>query len=391
MSIVNQDIVVTPFALDGSANTEKKQFIELAYRINKDVAHWVPPLRSDVNELLNPQKNPFFKHADVQLFLAHRNGEVVGRISAHIDHLAIAQPINQGMGSGTGNWGMLEAEDRQITQALISAAEDWLRSRDMHRVLAPLSLSVWDEPGVLTKGQDHNPAIMMGHHPIHYSQWIAENGYNPAKDLVTYDLEITNGYPEIVNRIVKSGERSKRINVRKVDKKNFDKEAKIILDILNDAWSSNWGFVPLSDDEIAYVGKKLKPIVFEDLIMITEYDETPIAFMIVLPDINEVLHGLKGSLFPFGWAKLLHFLRKPKVRTVRVPLMGVLQEYQSSRLASQSAFMMIEYIRRIAVSKYGASRAEIGWILDDNQGMNSIATAIDSDINRVYTLYEKDL
>lgn len=385
------DITISPFALDGSAKNEKKQFIEIAYQLNSHDPNWIPPLRSDINELLNPKKNPFFKHAEVQLFLAKKGNDIVGRISAHIDHLALNQPVEQGMGPGTGNWGMLEAQDEHIAAALINAAENWLRKQGMKRALAPLSLSIWDEPGVLTKGQDYKPLIMMGHHPIDYSRWIASNGYNAAKELVTYDLEISQGFPKIVNRIVKSGERNDKINVRKVDKKNFDKEAKIIMNILNDAWSSNWGFVPLSDDEIAYVGKKLKPIVFEDLIMITEYEGEPIAFMIVLPNINEVLSDLKGSLFPFGWAKLLNWIRKPKSHYVRVPLMGVLQKHQSSRLASQVAFMMIEYIRQASVANYQASKAEIGWILDDNQGMNAIATAIESEVNRVYTIYEKDL
>lgn len=385
------DIIISPFALDGSAKNEKKQFIEIAYRLNSHNPNWVPPLRSDINELLNPEKNPFFKHADVQLFLAKKGDEIVGRISAHIDHLALAQPAEQGMGPGTGNWGMLEAQDENIAAALIDTAENWLREQGMKRILAPISLSIWDEPGVLTKGHENKPLIMMGHHAKETSQWIMANGYTIAKELVTYDLEITQGFPKIVNRIVKSGERNDKINVRKVDKKNFDKEAQIIMNILNDAWSSNWGFVPLTDDEIAYVGKKLKPIVFEDLIMITEYEGEPIAFMIVLPNINEVLIDLKGSLFPFGWAKLLNWVRKPKVQSVRVPLMGVLQKHQSSRLASQVAFMMIEYIRRAAVPNYKASRAEIGWILDDNQGMNAIATAIESEVNRVYTIYEKDL
>ncbi len=385
------DIIISPFALDGSAKNEKKQFIEIAYLLNSHNPNWVPPLRSDINELLNPEKNPFFKHADVQLFLAKKGDEIVGRISAHIDHLALAQPAEQGMGPGTGNWGMLEAQDENIAAALIDTAENWLREQGMKRILAPISLSIWDEPGVLTKGHENKPLIMMGHHAKETSQWIVANGYTAAKELVTYDLEITQGFPKIVNRIVKSGERNDKINVRKVDKKNFDKEAQIIMNILNDAWSSNWGFVPLTDDEIAYVGKKLKPIVFEDLIMITEYEGEPIAFMIVLPNVNEVLIDLKGSLFPFGWAKLLNWIRKPKTRYVRVPLMGVLQKHQSSRLASQVAFMMIEYIRRAAVPNYKASRAEIGWILDDNQGMNAIATAIESEVNRVYTIYEKDL
>lgn len=385
------EIIVSPFALDGSAKKEKKQFIELAYTLNAHDPYWVAPLRMDIAELLNPNKNPFFKHAEVQLFLAKKGDEIIGRISAHIDHLALAQPIEQGMGPGTGNWGMLEAADKETADALIKAAENWLRDKGMHRVLAPLSLSIWDEPGILTKGQDHSPMVMMGHHPIEYSQWIAANDYHAVKDLVTYDLDISGGFPPIVDKIVKSGERNSKINIRKVNKKNFAQEAAIILGILNDAWSQNWGFVPLSDDEIAYVGKKLKPIVFEDLIMITEYEGRPIAFMIVLPDLNEALKGLNGSLLPFGWAKLLNWLRKPQVRSLRVPLMGVLKEYKSTRLASQVAFMMIEYIRRVAVPHFKASRAEIGWILDDNQGMNAIATAIESKVNRIYTLYEKNL
>jgi len=177
-------IDIIPFSLH--SKREKKQFIELTYRLNKDDPHWVPPLRSDINELLNPTKNPFFKHADVQLFLAKRDDKVVGRISAHIDHLALAQPIEQGMGPGTGNWGMLEAEDQETASALIQAAETWLRDQGMHRVLAPLSLSIWDEPGLLTKGQDHSPTVMMGHHPKQYGEWISANEYNTIKEFKYY-------------------------------------------------------------------------------------------------------------------------------------------------------------------------------------------------------------
>jgi hypothetical protein len=165
----------------------------------------------------------------------------------------------------------------------------------------------------------------------------------------------------------------------------------VILAILNDAWSDNWGFVPLTQPEIDDVGKKLKPIVFEDLIRIAELDGEPVAFMITLPDMNEAIKPLNGSLLPFGWAKLLLWLRKPKVRTMRVPLMGVLKRLQSSRMASQLAFMMIEYIRRDAIAHYGASRGEIGWVLDDNQGMIAIADAINSKVNRIYQVYQRDL
>ena len=195
----------------------------------------------------------------------------------------------------------------------------------------------------------------------------------------------------MVQRIIAAGEKNARIRIRKVDKSRFDEEARIILAILNDAWSDNWGFVPLTQPEIDDVGKKLKPLVFEDLIMISELDGEPVAFMVTLPDLNEPLKPLKGSLLPFGWIKLLLWLRKPKARTMRVPLMGVVKRLQSSRMASQLAFMMIEYIRRAAVPNYGASRGEIGWILDDNQGMIAIADTIESRINREYLIYQKPI
>jgi len=195
----------------------------------------------------------------------------------------------------------------------------------------------------------------------------------------------------LIQRIVASGEKNPRIRIRGVDKSRFDAEARLILDILNDAWSDNWGFVPFTDTEIAYAGKKFKPIVREDLIMVAEYDGEPVAFMMTLPDLNEVLKPMGGSLFPFNWAKLLLWLRKPAARTMRVPLMGVRKRLQASRLASQLAFMMIEYIRRNSVATYGAERGEIGWILDDNQGMVAIADAIESKVNKEYVIYGKSL
>ncbi len=370
---------------------DRRQFVDYPYRLYATDPNWVPPLRNEVHALITPGKNPWFEHGRAQLFLAERAGSIVGRISAHIDDLALAQPSAQGMGPGTGNWGLMEAEDADVAHALIHSAESWLRGEGMVRALGPLSLSIWDEPGFLTRGHDHPPTVMMGHNRADYGPWAEALGYAPAKQLLTYEVPIVDGFPEIVNRIVASGEKSSRIRIRQVDKGQFDAEAAIILGILNDAWSQNWGFVPLTAAEIAHVGKKLKPLVYADLIRIAELEGRPVAFMIVLPDLNEALKPLGGSLFPFGWARLLWWLRAPKVRTMRVPLMGVVKELQASRLASQLAFMMIEYIRRDAVARYGASRGEIGWILEDNQGMVAIADAIVSTVNKVYTIYEKKL
>jgi hypothetical protein len=290
-----------------------------------------------------------------------------------------------------GQWGMFEAADAEVAAELIARAEDFLRGRRMKKAQGPYSLSIWDEPGLLVQGFDHSPTVMMGHNKAAYEPWVEAAGYKGVKDLYTYDLDISGGLPPLIQRIVASGERNPRIVIRKVDKSRFDEEAALILGILNDAWSDNWGFIPLSDEEIAYAGKKLKPIVFEDLIRVAEVEGEPVAFMITLPDLNELTRDLNGRLFPFGWAKLLWRLRTPQVRTMRVPLMGVVKRLQATRLASQLAFMMIEYTRRDAIVRYGCTRSEIGWILDDNVGMRSIAETIDSRINRVYRIYEKAL
>lgn len=382
-----QNIVIRPV----TSKSEKKIFVETAYRLNADDPNWVPPLKTEVYALLNPKKNPFFEHATVQLFLAHENGRPVGRISAHIDHLALTQPAEQGMGPGTGNWGMLEAKNADVAARLVEAAEQWLKEQGMHRVLAPLSLSVWDEPGLLTKGHDHPPTLMMGHNKAEYQTWIEDLSYQTVKELFTYHLPVKDGFPPLIGKIVSSAERNKKLKIRKVDKKHFDRDAKIILEILNDAWSDNWGFVPFTDAEIDYAGKKFKTIVYEELIMIAEIDGEPVAFMLTLPDLNEATKEMGGKLFPFNWLKLLWWLKFPKSSTMRVPLMGVKKELQASRLASQMVFMMIEYIRRSAVAKFGTERGEIGWILEDNQGMVAIAEAIEAKINRVYTLYEKEI
>ncbi len=370
---------------------DRKIFIDLPFRLYADDPNWVPPLKSEALGLITPEKNGWFSHAKAQLFLAEEDGRVVGRISAHIDTLALTMPPEQGFGRGVGQWGLMEAERQDIFQALLARAEAWLREQGMTRALGPISMSIWEEPGLLIDGYDHPPTIMMGHAKREYRGWIEWANYRPIKQLMTYEVDVTKQFPPIVQRIIKSGEKNARITVRNVDKTKFEDEAAIILSILNDAWKDNWGFVPLTPPEIKDVGVKLKPIVFNDLIRIAELDGKPVAFMITLPDLNEAIKPLNGSLLPFGWAKLLWWLRKPKVRTVRVPLMGVVKELQASRMASQLAFMMIEYIRRASVENYGAQRAEIGWILDDNQGMRSIAETIESRVNKVYQVYERTL
>jgi hypothetical protein len=369
----------------------RKRFVDLGLAFSARVPNAVPQLRSEKLELVDPRKNPFFGHARAQLFIAHRGGAPVGRISAHIDQLALAMPPDQGFGPGTGLFGYFDAEDEQVAHALLAAAEGWLSHQGMNRVLGPISMSIWEEPGLLVRGQDHPPRIMMGHHPEHYAAWIEAAGYVRAKTLHTYELDITHDFPPIVRRIVKSGERNPRIAIRPVNKARWDEDAETVLAILNDAWSENWGFVPFTPEEVAYASKKLKPIIHEELNMIAELDGKPVAFMLTFPDVNDVLARIDGRLFPLGWLQMLRWLRQPRGSDMRVPLMGVLKELHNSRLASQLAFMMISAIREQAHGKFRSTRGELGWILEDNQGMVAIADAIESRINREYAIYEKHL
>jgi len=388
--VAQSEIVIT----EVNDKAGREAFVDLNYRLNAHDPNFVPQLRSEEIGRYTPGENPYFEHARCQLFLARRGGSVVGRIAAHIDELALAQPAEQGMGPGTGMWGALQAEDAGIAAALIARAEQWLRVQGMTRVLAPMTLSVWEEPGLLVKGFDHPPMIMMGHNSPEQREWIEGAGYAAAKSLLTYDLDVTQPFPPLIQRIVQSGEKNARIRIRNVNLKTFDREVEIICAILNDAWSENWGFVPFTPNEIAYTAKKMKPLVKPELVRIAEYDGEPVAFMITLPDANQIqlkAVGRHGKPSLLGWIRLGLWMLRTRPADMRVPLMGVVKRLQSTRMASQLAFMMIEGIRQASVARYQSQRGEIGWILDDNQGMNAIAEAINASVNKEYRVYAKAL
>lgn len=369
------------------SRADRRAFVDLPWALYAADPAWVPPLKSEMHALIGGAKsNPWFLHGRAAFFLARRDGRVVGRISAQVCDLV------QQRRPGLGQWGLFECvDDPEVASALIAAAESWLRAQGMTRSQGPISISIWDEPGLLVQGFDTSPMVMMGHHLPYYERHVLAAGYAGVKDLQTWDLPVAGGFPERVNKIVALGERNARIRIRELDMSRYDEEASLLLDILNDAWGENWGFVPLTPDEIRYVGKKLKPIAYPHLVRIAEYDGEPVAFMIALPDINQLTKGMNGSLLPFGWAKLLWQLRNPRTRWFRVPLMGVRPALQGSRVASMIAFMMIEYIRRAGVARHDAEFAEVGWILEDNGPMLSIAEAIEARIRKIYRVYERDL
>lgn len=362
-----------------------KAFIHLPWSLYADDPAWVPPLISEVKALLGVG-NPYFKHARARYWLAWRDGQPVGRISAQVDDL-----VQTHMSPGTGQWGMFEAvNDPLVVCALFKEAESWLKTQGMTRSLGPFSLSIWDEPGLLVDGFKDPPCLMMGHHKPEYSALVEANGYRKIKDLYAYLLDITQSFPQRILRMVEAGDANPRIKMRKADPAHYTREVTLILDILNDAWSDNWGCTPLTDAEIAYAAKKLKPIVKPDLVRICEFDGEPVAFMIVVPDVNELQRDLNGRLLPFGWAKLLWRLRKPFTQRVRVPLMGVRKSLQSSRYGALMALMLIEHIRRATVGVY-SNQGELSWIDEDNLPMRNILESINCYIYKTYRIYEKSL
>lgn len=378
----SSDLTIRPVR----SKQDKKAFVDFAWDVYKDDPAWVPPLKDEVHGLITPGKNPWFEHARAEFWLAERGGKVVGRISAQVDDL-----VQQYMEKGIGNWGFLDALDETTAHALIETAEDWLKKQGMTRSLGPISLSIWDEPGLEIEGFDQDPTAMMGHHRREYRAWIERAGYEKAKDLLTYEVNIAHWDDPKINRLIAAGERRRNIRIRMVDKSKFNEEARTILNLLNDAWSDNWGYIPLTQAEIAYAGKKLKPIIYNELVRVAEVDGEPVAFMITIPDINELIKDLNGELFPFNFIKLLWRLRKPRTRRVRVPLMGVAKKLHHTRLASMLAFMMIESTRREAVNKFGTTIGEFGWILEDNKGMLSIAELPGANINHRYRIFDKAL
>ena len=376
------DVTIHPV----TTKAERKAFVDFAWEVYRNDPAWVPPLKDEVMGLLTPGKNPWFEHGRAALWVARRNGRIVGRISAQVDDL-----VQDHMAPGTGQWGMFEALDGNAAAALIETAEDWLRGQGMIRALGPIRISIWDEPGLEIEGFHEPPTVIMGHHRPEYEAWIEAAGYAKATDLLAYEVDIAHWWNEAIARLIAMGEKNPRLRIRTVDKSRFDEEAQVILGLLNDAWSDNWGYVPLTASEIAYAGKKLKPIIYNELVRVAEYDGEPVAFMITLPDINELTRDLNGELFPFNWAKLLWRLRRPRTKRARVPLMGVAKKLHGTRLASQLAFMLIEFTRRDAVGKFGIEIGEFGWILEDNKGMLSIAELPGARVNHRYRIYEKSL
>lgn len=359
-------------------------FIRVPWKIYKDDPHWVPPLVAERKSALS-SKHPFFKHAKWRAWIAYRNGEPVGRISAQIDDLHLKRH-----GTKTGFFGLIEAiEDPEVFKALFKAAENWLRSEGMHELMGPFNLSINQDLGILIEGFDSPPYIMMGHAPVYYGAAIEGCGYRPAQDLLAYGLDSgTLAIPRVMQSLIKrSGD---RIKVREFNSKSKSAELESMRDVFNDAWKNNWNFTPFTQEEFNLIGKELLMAAPRNFIQFAEVDGEDAAFIVLLPNINEITADLNGRLLPFGWAKLFWGLKINFPKSARVALMGVRQKYQNTRFGPALAYMIINAVMEAGKAR-GLERVEMSWILEHNHGVRNIIESVGGQITKRYRMYEKEL
>jgi hypothetical protein len=365
---------------------DKKQFLDVPFSIYGRGSNWVAPLYFERFEHLDPKKNPYFKHAEAQLFLAESDGKPVGRISAQICQLHLERHKD-----ATGQFGFLEApDDPKVFSALFDVAQNWLRSRGMKHVRGPFSFSINDEMGLLIKGFEKPPSMMMGHALPYYAKRVEAAGFKKAKDVIAYDFDTSKPLQRTLTLAYERALRSKDISVRALDKKNLDRELAIIMGIFNDAWSNNWGFVPFTAEEVKALGVNFKMLLKNEYIAIASYKGEPAAFVVTVPNINEWFDGMDGKLLPFGWAKLASHVIKAKPKTIRMPLMGIRKQFHDSLLGSSLALTVIETVRRYHTSR-GVTNGELSWILEDNLPMRHIIETFGAAPYKTYRIYEKFL
>lgn len=359
-------------------------FIRVPWNIYKNDPNWVPPLIAERKEAFSP-KHPYFKHAAWRAWIAYQDGKPVGRISAQVDQLH-----QQHYDSKTGFFGLVEAPDNnEIFATLFEAAENWLKEQGMKKVSGPFNLGINQEIGILVDGFDSPPYFMMGHSPRYYDSAIKRCGYEQAQDLLAYELDSgTLTIPRVMQALInRTGD---RIQVRNLDRRNKHDELEIMRDIFNDAWQNNWNFVPFTRDEFYAIGKELLMVLPKDFIQIATIDGEDSAFVVLLPNLNEVIANLNGRLLPFGWARLLWRLKVKFPKSGRVPLMGVRQKYQNTRFGPALAYMTIKGAIDAGKAR-GFERAEMSWILDHNHGVRNIIESIGGEITKRYRMYEKSL
>jgi hypothetical protein len=364
------------------AETKKdlKTFIRFPWKVYKDDPNWVPPLIADIKEKLNRRKNPFFEHADVDLFLAYNKNEVTGRIAAIVD-----RNHNKFHNEKVVFFGLYESfNDLETAKRLLGRVSEWGRDRGMEVLRGPMNLSMNDECAFLAEGFDSPPVIMMSYNPGYYLDIMEKCGLVKAKDLYAFFMTRDHETAEKVQQIVEKIKEESTITVRTADMKNLREEAERIKSIYNDAWEKNWGFVPWTDREMDHMVKKLKQIADPSLVIFAEDQGKPIGFAFGIPNYNEVIKRMNGKLFPLGIVKLL--LYRKNIKSMRAVVFGILKEYRMTGVS----YLLYSELEKNGVAA-GYEWCEMSWQLEDNEPINRFVASIGGKVYKIYRIFEKKI
>ncbi|MBK5219157.1 MAG: hypothetical protein JJE35_05155 [Thermoleophilia bacterium] len=365
---------------------ELKRFVKVPFHLHRNHPQWVTPLVFERMEFLDRGKNPYFEHAEAEFFVAERDGEPVGRISAQVDHR-----WDEFQGGSDAMFGFFETtDDREVAVALIDAASEWAAAQGRQRILGPMDFTTNDEVGILIEGYERRPMILEPWHPPYYRELIEAEGFEKAMDMLMWELQFGDlkegeQFDPSIHAAAKKALDDEGITIRNMRKRDMAGEVRRFMDVYNEAWGNNWGFVPITDAEIEFQAKNLKQVLNEDWTFMAEKDGEVVGAALTLPDINQVMAKLNGRLLPFGWARFL--LGKRKIDQLRVFALGVTHAYRHTGVAAGL------YLRHLEeASKPGAIEGgEMGWILETNKSMNRAMEGMGGKVVKRYRLYERSL
>jgi hypothetical protein len=365
---------------------ELKRFVKVPFHLHRDHPQWVPPLVFERMEFLNRKKNPYFEHAEAEYFLAERDGEAVGRITVQVDGR-----WDEFQGGSDAMFGFFEAvEDREVVAALLGAASEWAVAKGRDRILGPMDFTTNEEIGILIEGYERRPMILEPWHPPHYRELIEAEGFAKAMDVLMWELQFGSlkegeRFDPSIHAAAQKGLEDEGIAIRNLRKSEMAAEVRRFTDVYNEAWGSNWGFVPITDAEVEFQAKNLKQVIDEDWAFMAEKEGEVVGAALTLPDINQVMAKLNGRLFPFGWARFL--LGKRRIDQCRVLALGVKHDYRHSGVA---AGLYLRHLEEAAVPG-GIVGGEMGWILETNGPMNRAMEGMGGEVVKRYRLYERAL
>jgi GNAT superfamily N-acetyltransferase len=379
------DITVRPV----TTRADQEAFLALPDALFSDDPVWVPPLKMMVRDQLNPKKNPWFSHGEAQLFLAERNGAVLGRLSAQVDRSHLEQHND-----ATGFFGFFDSvEEQPVADALFEAAESWLKERGISRVRGPFSLNINEESGLLVEGFESPPRVAMGHGQPFYQTLVEEAGFEKVRDLFAFLTPMDTALPyKHIKLLQRSIDRNPGLTFRHLDPKHYDEDIRILVDLFNGAWAENWGFIPLTEADAKHMANKFKMILIPELVWFAFYEGKPAAMAVALPDLNEMIRDLGDTLWPMGWMKLAWgvLTRRTWSSGTRVPLMGVAPRFKNKPLGSVLGFMVMDAIRRESL-KLNMPVCEMSWVLEDNTQTRHSLETIGGRVYKTYRMYEKAL